>query len=62
MGAAVALYAVVDRNGTLRRRKGGLLIYDKLSTAQRQASRAGDSVVELVLNLDREPLFIRGDS
>jgi hypothetical protein len=64
MGSAYALYAVVDRDGKLRHRKraqgGAPMVYITLQAAQRQANKPGDSVVEMTLNLDREPLFIRG--
>jgi hypothetical protein len=63
MGDAVALYAVVSSEGKLRHRKraqgAAPMIYDTLGAAQRQCRAEGDSVVELYLNLDREPLFIR---
>jgi hypothetical protein len=62
MGDAVALYAVITREGKIKRKAWkqgrGLLIYDAIGDAKRQC-REGDSVVELYLNLDREPLFIR---
>lgn len=63
MGSAYVLYAVVSAEGVLRKRGkaqgGGPMVYDKLSKAQAQCRREGDSVVEMTLNLDREPLFIR---
>ncbi len=60
MGLANVLYAVVSHEGKLRKnRQRCLMIYDTLAMAQRCARRDGDSVVELHLNLDREPLFTR---
>ncbi len=64
MGSAVSLYAVVGADGRLRHRKraqgSAPMIYETLGAAQKQCRGEGDSVVELYLNLDREPLFIRG--
>ncbi len=63
MGDARSLYAVVNREGQLRKRTraqgGAPMVYETLSAARRQC-RDGDSVVEMYLNLDREPLFTRG--
>jgi hypothetical protein len=60
VGDAVALYAVVGRDGKLRRNRDRRpMVYTLLSTAKAQCSE-GDSVVEMYLNLDREPLYIRG--
>lgn len=51
---------MVDREGRLySNRDGRLCIYEKLSTAQRQADEDGDAVVTVTVHLDREPLFIR---
>jgi hypothetical protein len=63
VGDAYVLYAVVSHDGKLRHRKpaqgSGPMVYTTLSAAQRQCRSDGDSVVEMYLNLDREPLFVR---
>lgn len=66
MGQGYILYAVVNAHGKLRRRgdtraaaTGSFMVYDSLAVAKRQC-RDGDSVVQLELDLDRQPLFIKG--
>lgn len=58
-----ALFAVVKADGTIRRRTqkehSGLYVYDTASKAKNNCRHDGDSVVELVVDLSREPLFIR---
>jgi hypothetical protein len=57
---AHVLYVVVSKDGDVRSgTRSGLHVYRTLSKAQAQCRRPGDSVVEAVVNLDREPLFIR---
>ena len=57
------LYAVVGTGGIVRRSKTSrhrnLMIYNTLAKAKGQARRDGDSVVEIEVDLSREPLFIR---
>lgn len=60
MGNAIALYAVINHEGKLRKnRHRSPMIYDTLGKAQAQCRREGDCVVECYVNLDREPLFIK---
>lgn len=62
MGDAYVLYTVVDRDGKVRSGvRSGLHVYRTLSKAQAQCRRPGDCVIETVVNLDRQPLFIRGN-
>lgn len=60
MGQGYVFYAVITPEGKPRRRKHDrqLMIYDSMGAAQK-ACREGDSVVDLVWDSDREPLFIR---
>lgn len=61
MGAGFVFYCVVDPEGNPRRRKGSptaYMIYQELSTAKGQC-RVGDAVVEMTLDLGREPLYIK---
>lgn len=56
------LYAIVDRNGNIARRSrrgGGLRVYERRKVAERWATKEGDTVVELVWDSEREPLFIK---
>lgn len=56
------LYAVVDKNGNFARRTLGngrtLRVYENRKVAERWANKEGQSVVELVWDTDREPLYI----
>lgn len=53
-------YAVVDVSGQVyRNRQGRLCIFTTVGPAKRLASDDGDSVVEVHVDLNREPLFIR---
>lgn len=53
-------YVIVTANGTLRRSDGGPpSLYDTPGKAQNQCRRDGDSVVEVEIDLTREPVFIR---
>jgi hypothetical protein len=62
MGDAYVLYAVVSKDGKLRRTNGrNLKVYEALAPAQRSCRHPGDSVVEVIVSLDRAPLFIRGN-
>lgn len=53
-------YAVVSSDGTVYRNRGDrLCIYRTVGPAKRLADREGDAVVEVTIDLNREPLFIR---
>lgn len=60
MGAGFVFYSVVDSDGRPRKRRQGntYMIYDDLGVAKRQC-RVGDAVVEMTLDLGREPLYIK---
>lgn len=55
------VYAVIRPSGEIKRsrRSHHLMIYLSESSARRQASGDGDSVVEAEIDLTREPTFIR---
>jgi hypothetical protein len=53
------LYAVVDKEGNFRRVNGSLA-FSRRKTAEGHCHKAGDCVVELVWDTDREPLHIKG--
>lgn len=56
---ALILYLVVDRSGKPRRTaERRLMVYERQALAERYCKRDGDSVVEAVIDLSREPLFI----
>lgn len=57
----MTVYAVVNREGEIKRSKRShhLMIYVSPKTAQRAALCDGDAVVEVNIDLTREPLFIR---
>ena len=63
MSDAHVLYVVVSKDGHIPRTGSAtgrhLKVYDTLASATRACTTPGDSVVEAVVNLDREPLFIR---
>lgn len=57
---ALILYVVVDRNGKPRRTvERRLMVYERQAIAERYCKRDGDSVVEAVVDLAREPPFIK---
>lgn len=61
MGAGHIFYVVVDPEGNPRLTRGKgkhFMIYSERSTAQGQC-REGDAVMEMTLDLGREPLYIR---
>lgn len=60
MGAGFIFYVVVDPEGNPRRRRNQstFMIYRELSTAKGKC-RDGDAVVEMTLDLGREPLYIK---
>lgn len=60
MGAGFVFYCVVDSEGNPRKRRGGstYMIYASITTAKAKC-RVGDAVVEMTLDLGREPLYIR---
>jgi len=57
------LYAVVTADGKVKRNGARghrtLMIYDTPAKGQNHARGEGDSVVEIEVDLSREPLFIR---
>lgn len=56
-------FAIVRADGEIRRRRGGqgnLCVYSRLAVAKNVARDEGDSVVEVEIDLSKEPLFIRG--
>jgi hypothetical protein len=55
------VYAIVRPDGSIKRSKRShhLQIYVAAGTAQRAALSDGDAVVEVDIDLTREPLFIR---
>lgn len=56
-------FVVVTANGQLKRpRRSAPSIFSTLAVAQNKARNEGDSVVPVTINLDQEPLFIRGRS
>lgn len=55
----IKLYAVVDSDGDLVYRKFGPMIFDSESQAKNRARDDGDSVVEVEVDLSKEPIFIR---
>lgn len=66
MGAGHVLYCVVNPEGKPRRRRskkgqgtGTLMIYSELPDAKK-VCREGDAVMEMTLDLSRNPLFIKG--
>jgi hypothetical protein len=56
------VYAVIRPDGSIKRsqRSHHLFFYLKSSTAQRAATGDGDAVVEVDVDLDKAPMFIRG--
>ena len=54
------LFAVVNRDGDFKRNEPRRCfhVYARRKTAERHATKDGDSVVELVWDTDREPLHI----
>jgi len=60
-GEPVKVYAIIQRNGEIKRskRSAHLMIYTTREMARRCASCDGDSVVEVDIDLNKEPLFIR---
>lgn len=66
MASGHVLYCVITPEGKPRRRRtrkgqgtGSLMIYSELGEAKKQC-RDGDAVMEMTLDLGREPLYIRG--
>lgn len=60
MTLLVKMYAVVTREGVLKAPKNGApSLYRNLARARAFATDDGDSVVEVHIDLAREPLFIR---
>jgi hypothetical protein len=66
MASGHVFYCVVTPEGKPRRRRtrkgqgsGTLMIYSELGGAKKQC-RDGDAVMEMTLDLGREPLFIKG--
>lgn len=55
MATAVERFVVVHRDGTTRP-----YLYRTFLAAQRGAHRDGDAVVQVFIDLEREPLFIKG--
>jgi len=57
----VKVWAVLNREGQVRRslRSNHLMIYVNAKTAQRAATKDGDAVVEVDIDLTKPPLFIR---
>lgn len=54
------IYVVVDSDGVPRRNKrGGLKAYTNKRKAEHGCLYEGDSVVQAIIHLDVEPLFIR---
>lgn len=54
-------YVVVTRDGTLKRpRRSAPSIFLKQSVAQNAARNDGDSVVRMFIDLEQQPVFIRG--
>lgn len=56
-------FAIVHANGEMQmgpRRAPGPRLYDMKHKAQAKALKPGDSVIEVVIDLDKEPQFIRG--
>ncbi len=54
------MYCILSITGDLKRySKGAGRLYSNKATAQRAAINDGDAVVEVHIDLDREPLFIR---
>lgn len=56
------VYAVLRGNGTPKRTRcgGALAVYAGMSVAKRNARAKGDSVIEVELDLTKQPLLIRG--
>lgn len=53
-------YIIVTANGNLRRgRSVGPRLYDTKGKAQNKCLKLGDSVVEVEIDLTKEPLFIK---
>ena len=53
-------WAIIKPDGTVKRaRSNHLMIYMSPTTARRQATGEGDAVVEVEIDLTREPTFIR---
>jgi hypothetical protein len=55
----IKLYAIVDRDGNLKKSSGGYALHSQLKRAIYWAKGDGDSVVEVEISLAKEPLFIR---
>ncbi len=54
------MYAVIAANGKVKGSyRGAASLYDTVAKAKNQARDDGDSVVEVSIMMDREPLFIR---
>lgn len=58
----IKLYAIVNREGEIKRGKGGYALHSQLKRAIFWAKGDGDSVVEVEISLAKEPLFIRRKS
>ncbi len=66
MASGHVLYCVINSEGKPRRRRtrkgqgsGTLMIYTELAEAKK-VCRDGDAVMEMTLDLGREPLYIKG--
>jgi hypothetical protein len=53
-------YVIVTAEGRIKKpRAGAASFFTVLSRAQAQATRSGDSVVAVTVDLERQPVFIR---
>ncbi len=52
------IYLVIKADGTLKRTGGHTTAYTTAGRAQSHARNDGDSVVEVEVDLDKEPLYI----
>ena len=54
------MWAVLTVDGALKQyARGAGRLFDTQAAAQRGATKDGDAVVEVLIDLDREPAFIR---
>lgn len=59
MTKLIRLYAIVNREGDLKRGSGGYAFHSQLKRAIYWAREEGDSVVEVEILLNKEPLYIK---
>lgn len=54
----IKMYAIVNREGEIKRGKGGYALHSQLKRAIYWCKEEGDSVVEVEISLAKEPLYI----